>query len=96
MTPHMTPDPSPPPAGDTATPRPLALLTAMAAVNVSLLLAGAGARGRNVLARVRPVIGHRGFRVAAALGVVLMAVGAGGAGTAPALHASRFRSICRA
>ena len=58
-------------------PRPFALLTAMAAVNVSLLLAGAGARGRSALDRLRPVIGHRGFRVAAALGLVLLAAGAG-------------------
>ncbi|HEV7500386.1 MAG TPA: transglycosylase domain-containing protein, partial [Vicinamibacteria bacterium] len=77
MTPLISPDPSRPLPGATATPRPVALLTAMAAVNVSLLLAGARARGRSALARLRPVIGHRGFRVAAALGLVLMAAGAG-------------------
>ena len=67
-------------------PRPVALLTAMAAVNVSLLLAGAGARGRSALARVRPVIGHRGFRVAAALALVLMAGRRGRSSSLPRPH----------
>ena len=77
MTAPISADPSRPIRGDVATARPLALLAAKAAVNLSLLLAGAGARGRSALARVRPLTAHRGFRAAAALGLVLMAVGAG-------------------
>ncbi len=46
------------------------------AVHASLLAAGAGTKGRAVLARVRPLLGQRGFRVAAVAGVVLIGGGA--------------------
>jgi penicillin-binding protein 1A len=77
VNPPISADPVRPLPGEAATPRPLALFAAMAAVNAALLLAGAGARGRALLARVRPLAAHRGFQAAAALGLVLAAVGAG-------------------
>ena len=77
MTPLNSADPSRPLPGEAAAPRPLALFAAITAVNAALVLAGAGARGRAALARLRPLIVHRGFRAAAALSLVLLAAGAG-------------------
>jgi penicillin-binding protein 1A len=79
VNPQNPADPSHPLPGEAAFPRPRppALAAAVAAVNVSLLLAGLGARMRTAWVRVRPVIAHRGFRALAAAGLVMIAVGAG-------------------
>jgi len=77
VTPLNSADPSRPLPGEAAAPRPLALFAAITAVNAALVLAGAGARGRAALARLRPLIVHRGFRAAVAGALVLVAVGAG-------------------
>ncbi|HEY8152114.1 MAG TPA: hypothetical protein VIK51_24635, partial [Vicinamibacteria bacterium] len=60
-------------------------LRGAAAVKVSLLAAGAGARVRAALSRVRPLLGQRGFRVAAVAGAVLL----GGAAFAHHLYLDR-------
>jgi penicillin-binding protein 1A len=60
-------------------------LRGAAAVRVSLLATGAGARARAALSRVRPRLGQRGFRLAAVAGAVLL----GGAAVAHHLYLDR-------